>query len=286
MIAPMQNRQDRAFTLIELLVVVALISILIGLLLPAIQRVRESVLRTQCMNNLKQIGLAARNYEAHHEALPPGGHTEPPLSGADPSKRWEWNWTYHLLPYLDHDPLYHEPDPQVIFMTPVKTYYCPLRRAAVVYGNGSRCDYAGNAGSDPLNGLNGTLVRTGSGVIRLSAITDGLSQTILFGERQMNVSKYGSAVDDNEPCVLSGWNNDFDACRVGGLADGTPLALQPDYRSENDDPSLRFGASHRNGALFVFGDGSVRAIRFSVDPLAFLRACVINDGNSYTLEEH
>jgi prepilin-type N-terminal cleavage/methylation domain-containing protein/prepilin-type processing-associated H-X9-DG protein len=279
------GRRGRGFTLIELLVVIAIIAILVGLLLPAVQLVRESALRTECLNNLKQIGLAARHYESDHDALPPGGCTEGGLSSAHPDKRWQWNWTYNLLPYLDHNPLYHEPDPQVIFRTPVKTYYCPFRRAPAVYGNGTRCDYAGNAGSDPPNGLNGPIARTGAGLIRLSAITDGLSQTILIGERQMNVAKFGSAIDDNEPFVLSGWNDDYDAFRLGGWPDGTPLPPQRDYRSTSDAASPHFGSSHRNGTPFVFCDGSVRSVRFSVDPAAFLRACVIDDGEPYNLGE-
>src|SRR5690349_8028530 len=87
------KRSRRAFTLIELLVVIAIIAILIALLVPAVQRVREAAARTQCANNLKQIGLAMHNYENLHKAFPPGRTTEPP----------EHSWSAFMLPFLEQD---------------------------------------------------------------------------------------------------------------------------------------------------------------------------------------
>src|SRR5947208_8347794 len=92
----------RGFTLIELLVVIAIIAILIALLVPAVQRVREAAHRTQCANNLKQLGLAAQIYHDQHKHLPPGIGYYPPASGAFGT------YFFHLLPNLEQDNLYRD----------------------------------------------------------------------------------------------------------------------------------------------------------------------------------
>src|SRR6202011_965831 len=120
----------RAFTLIELLVVIAIIGVLIGLLLPAVQKVREAANRLKCTNNLKQIGLALHNYHDAYATFPPGGVTEGPCcetpSGAA--------WTIYILPFLEQDALYRkydftkyneDPENALVRTSPVKIYVCP-----------------------------------------------------------------------------------------------------------------------------------------------------------------
>jgi prepilin-type N-terminal cleavage/methylation domain-containing protein len=276
--------RQRGFTLLELLVVIAIIGILLSMLLPAIQKVREAAIRTQCMNNLKQIGLAFLDYHNDFDSFPPGGFTQFPTSSSDPFKRWQWNWNYPILPYIDQLPLYREPDPTVIAKAAIRIYYCPMRRAPQVYPNGSRSDYAGNAGTDPVAGSDGIVVMTGTQTVRLNMITDGPSNTILVGEKQLNVAKLGEAIDDNESPFVAGWNDDFDAFRIGGLPDGTLLPPIPDTRSTDLLSTGRFGSSHADGAYCVFGDGSVRLIRYSVNPTMFMRACVRDDGEPLDLD--
>ena len=112
MLTCLRTTQRRGFTLIELLVVIAIIAILIGLLVPAVQRVREAASRTQCQNNLKQLGLAAHNYHDTHKHLPPAIGYYPPAAGALGS------YFFHLLPYVEQDPLYKSALGSVTFPAP------------------------------------------------------------------------------------------------------------------------------------------------------------------------
>jgi prepilin-type N-terminal cleavage/methylation domain-containing protein len=280
----------RAFTLVELLVVIAIIAVLIALLLPAVQKVREMAQRTECANNLHQTGIACLAYYDGNGFFPPGGDTaDPAPSDANPSSavsRGDFSWAFHILPYLEHGSHYNASH-SALCATPVKTYYCSARRPPTVYGGTARIDYAGNAGSREADGGNGVIVRTRRAApVTFAMISDGPSNTILVGEKQLNTAALGSATDDHEAYVLPGWNGDFHVYRVGGAGTAPSLPPARDYRKPgNGDPNKRFGSSHFSGANYVFADGAVHFIPYTVNPTAFLRACVRDDGEAFNLND-
>lgn len=276
---PAGSRRD-GFTLIELLIVLAILAILVGLLLPAVQRVRQAAARSTCQNNLKQMATA---FHAHHDArghFPRGGSHTPPASGANTTlttpqtREAEWSWAYLILPYVEQDNLYRNPNPAAVREAPVKTYYCPARRAAAAYHGTAKIDYAGCAGTHP-EGENGMVMRTTRGVVRVADVTDGTSNTVMLGEKQLNRAMFGVSADDNASYCTPGWNGDWEVYRWGA---GVP---HPDRTAPGDvSPSRVFGSAHASGFACAFGDGSVRYIRYSVNPTTWERVCVRNDNQA------
>src|SRR5262245_23487951 len=182
----LRSKSRDGFTLIELLVVIAIIAILIGLLLPAVQKVREAAARIRCKNNLKQIGLAFQNHHAGLGYFPAGGwewFTPPAYSGGQPltGERQPAGWGFQILPYLEGDNAYRA-GPPVAIATPHPVFFCPSRRGpqTVTYldeytppVSGGKlthalCDYAAAnwEGTGVVRQVNPT---------RMSDITDGTS---------------------------------------------------------------------------------------------------------------
>ncbi len=270
----------RAFTLIELVVVLAILAVLVGLLLPAVVKIREAAARLRCANNLKQLGLAFVSHHDANGAFPQGGSNDPGFSFAHPGKRNQWSWCYQILPFIEQDNLYASADVNRLDTTPVKLYYCPARRAAGLYNGKNKVDYAGCAGTRPDNGCNGVVTRQPVPPCRVADVTDGTSSTVLLGDKQLNTSQLGFSQDDSETCFRSGWNGDFTVYRVG---------IQPpaadSSRAWGLPASDRFGSSHALGLNVTFADGSVRFVRYHINATVWQRACVRNDGLVFDLNQ-
>jgi prepilin-type N-terminal cleavage/methylation domain-containing protein/prepilin-type processing-associated H-X9-DG protein len=284
--SPSAIRKPRpAFTLIELLVVIAIIGVLIALLLPAVQKVREAAHRSKCLNNLKQIGLGMHNYHDSYNVLPYA------RSGGRPQDN---SWAVLILPYIEQGPLY------TLFATPVPNgsggtyamnpdsglndldrsqfqatdalaaqlpiFLCPSRRGpgpeamstdggpTYLDGQGACGDYGVISGDDSYNTGAFHINDQYALGIRFAEITDGLSNTLLAGEKHVPVGSFG--VVPNDYIIYAA----KDASTVGRLAGPKyPLAV-----SNTDPYNDQFGSWHPAIVQFVFCDGHVQGLKTSI----------------------
>lgn len=191
-----EPRTKRAFTLIELLVVIAILAILMALLLPALQQAREAARRSQCKNNLAQIGLALQNYHLAHEVLPPGSLNESgPIENIP--QGYHHSWYVHLLPHLEEKPAYHAINSRLEIYDPahadvrshvIRSLICPsdspaFRSSRTDDVPAALCNYAGvhHPVEAPIDTTNHGVLFLNSQV-RFADVYDGISQTIFVGE--------------------------------------------------------------------------------------------------------
>jgi prepilin-type N-terminal cleavage/methylation domain-containing protein/prepilin-type processing-associated H-X9-DG protein len=280
---PIRPSVRSGFTLIELLVVIAIIGVLIGLLIPAVQSVRAAAHRATCGNHLKQIGLALTQFHDTYHCLPSNGGWDgkqsitstqgftifasttekgksPYYYGVgDPAygpTQQTGSWAFSILPYLEQTAMYRERK----WDQAVAVYHCPARRPPqaltcptthkyVSYQSGGwawgRIDYAANA----------WVIKNRPVCLRFANLRDGLSTTIVIGEKAMNPDHYATGTWFwDEPFFLGG---------SGGTMRGGSEVLRD---ARGIDFRQNWGAAHRGGAQFLFADGSVHLFRFGTTP--------------------
>ena len=311
----------RAFTLIELLVVIAIIGILIALLLPAVQKVREAAQRSQCQNNLKQLALAAHNHEGVYGRFPPGLNiTMPPALRFPPTPvpGQSFSWIEALLEFFEQDNLKKSMNfvtangadsqyakgncdsPDAPGAQTIKILLCPSDRLpsppVQIYGGNYHLgltSYGGNAGSVSmvytLQKFDGVLYTNSA--VRPGDIIDGTSNTIMIGERFHYDPNFANISD------YAGWawanaNSTEDYLLGAGLTGanvhtGTPINwMVPDGQGANvlyQQPRFNaFGSGHPGGANFAFADGSVRFLTNGIDPLTVLLPLCTRAGGEVT----
>jgi prepilin-type N-terminal cleavage/methylation domain-containing protein len=299
-----RSPRPRGFTLIELLVVIAIIAILIALLLPAVQQAREAARRSQCLNNLKQVGLALHNYHDTHGAFPPGwiGTSSGTHDVEGPSG---WGWAAHVLPYVDQAPLYNRLNFHVSCFDPVANstaltqaltvFRCPSDSSSETWklgeeGNPSNilatlptANYVANFGTEspevicasppfPNAQCRGNGIFYHNGNTRIRDLVDGTSSTIMVGEHRTDTSAAALATG---PAWHSTWigmvaGGEEGHARFLGVSDHTP-----------NHPSLHiddYSSWHTGGVHLLMGDGRVRFVTQSID-LGVFRGIATRSGS-------
>jgi prepilin-type N-terminal cleavage/methylation domain-containing protein/prepilin-type processing-associated H-X9-DG protein len=317
------HRTRRGFTLIELLVVIAIIAILIGLLLPAVQKVREAAARAQCGNNLKQVGLAIFNHESTHGYLPssirPAGVTT--LSRV--------SWTIPTLAYIEQDNLRRNYDPNQtwgaaanlpVTAQPIKIFQCPStpnpdRRdgdpQTQVWNTIAVTDYAAVTSVSPLaTTVNATGfplpgVMEKNATVRITAVTDGTSNTLMVSEsagrpqiyrlgkpyqtppglgRQVNGGGWARPASDLDFIPATADGSSYPGPCAVNCTNGFVYSAYPDAAFGTEGSSAPY-SFHPGGVNALFADGSVRFVRASVTAQTFA-ALVTRSGGETNLGDY
>jgi prepilin-type N-terminal cleavage/methylation domain-containing protein/prepilin-type processing-associated H-X9-DG protein len=278
----------RGLTLIELLVVIAIIAVLIGLLLPAVQKVREAANRMACTNNLKQLGLALHQFHDERRKFPPG-LVDGPLPEAGVYWPVQHGWAVFILPYIEQKPLYdlynwnrmlYDPSNQDVVSRPLEIFQCPsvpeqprfMTFGVFSYGGKGACgDYAPTLSVDPILVEESLIERPGDyqGVLQLnhmtrwSEISDGTSGTILLAEDAGRPRRWRAGRPGDDQTINGGpWAAFRSGINLQGFDPKTETS--PGTCAINCTNEHEVYSFHSEGANVLFADGSVHFLHAAI----------------------
>ncbi len=302
-----------AFTLVEILVVVAIIGAVLAIMLPAIQAARGAARKSQCANNLKQIGIGMQSYVLAQRAFPPGYVSDvlPDLDDKGPG----WAWGAMLMPYIEETALYKHadftkslrgPETELVRLTSVPLFICPSddmfepiisipsKSSTLIICKMAAANYVACAGTirptcklcrDDFDGVFGR-----NRAIRPQEVQDGLSKTLAVGERASYWSRAALwGVVPNSRV----WDNQKPGLFAGGPAFVLGTTFNEGFNIETSDDmdhgtegtyAESFGSRHPGGAFFMLCDASIQFVWDDADP-AILNALSTRDGNPHSGEE-
>jgi len=305
-----RRRTRDGFTLIELLVVIAIIVLLMALLLPAVQKVRESANRMKCGNNLKQIGIACHMYENDYKSLPTGGWGwfwlgEPERVG----RKQPGGWIYNILPYVEQQELHRRGKdlPRAQFLlantekcgVPLQLFNCPSRRYTQAYPNGLnftyanaagvppklvRTDYAGNAGNQNSCEINAGPANLNQGDNTTGWIGNvGACTGVIYRQSQITFALVNNGTSNtylagekylNPDNYHTGFDpGDNETMYTGYNNDVSRCTFNSPIRDQIGlQNALRFGSNHPSGVNMLMCDGSIQLVTWDVDQNIHRRA--------------
>jgi prepilin-type N-terminal cleavage/methylation domain-containing protein len=294
------NTRRGGFTLIELLVVIAIIAILIGLLLPAVQKVREAAARTQSTNNLKQMGLAIHNYHDAMQYLPP--------AWVDWDSDYNPTWYnragsthYEILPFIEQNALAQMGPPYYFWNVytnhGIKVFTNPSDPTAAsngLFNDSGWADYGVTGYAANFQSLGYFLNDSTNRIMRIASVTDGLSNTIFMAEKTtvcQNPNYNDGEGDPNYYTIWAygrtswaDWNPVFafgvpGTRYMGIIGPASKFQVMPRYSGSNGTCDPRYAAAPRSaGILLVLGDGSVRLLNSAVSASTWWDACTPDQG--------